>query len=531
MAALLGITLSNSSTVFAATGAAEARVTTAPGACAAGTTVETASGMVCGTSRDGSPEWLGLPFAAAPVGNLRWAAPRGIGRWTDVRQATAFGSPCVQGDGTGAEDCLFLNITAPRSSTAASRKNLPVVVQLHPGGFISGSGNADYRRLADTGTIVVSINYRLGALGFLAAPLLGKDPGDYGLLDQQAALRWVQRNIAMFGGDRRRVTLMGESAGGSSVCHQLVSPSSAGLFQRAISYSGYYNPVTGSATGTAFPLQLETQDCKSDLPSAAQAQQKGTDFARAAGCDTGACLREMSVAAVLKTAGSGFQYAGGHGTTAPTLNRNILPTTFVAGIRNGSVHRVPVMIGVARDENLTGAPTTGAAYRNLVQAQYGAAADAVLKTYRLDHFASPFLAWRTVTADSNTICPALRVNQSLAQRSPTYAFIMDDPDATPAAFVPAGMPGGSYHVADWFLFSEAGLPTATTANEQVLQQQELGAVSSFARTGDPNSNGIPAWPQLRSNGNLLSLQPGGDSEAVSTSALTAIHNCAFWNGI
>ncbi len=220
------------------------------------------------------------------------------------------------------------------------------------------------------------------------------------------------------------------------------------------------------------------------LPPQRRAEQAGTDFTAAAGCSSAHCLRQLSVAEVIKTAGSGFQYAGGHGTTAPTLNRTALPESFSTALRAGRSHDMPVMFGYARDENLTGTPTMPESYRRLVHAQYGAAADAVLKQYPATAFVSPFVAWRTVAADSNTVCPALSIDREMSRRSPTYAFEMDDPNAVPDAFEPPGLPNGNHHDADWFLF-DIGLPAPTTANERVIEQQELVAVSAFARTGTP----------------------------------------------
>ena len=226
--------------------------------------VRTADGSVRGKAAGATAEYPGIPYAAPPVGALRWQPPRPAAPWHGVREATSFAPYCAQpasppGVGSTSEDCLYLNVFAPSD---ASDRNLPVMVYIHGGSLLVGESN-DYNpaALVRNGVIVVTINYRLGALGFLADTALASTPGgpsgDYGLMDQQAALRWVQRNIGGFGGDPRNVTLFGESAGGLSVLAQLASPSARGLFQRAIVESGTYDMAQQSlasaeSSGAAF---------------------------------------------------------------------------------------------------------------------------------------------------------------------------------------------------------------------------------------------------------------------------------------
>src|SRR5579884_1171937 len=206
--------------------------------------VATDRGPVLGATVLGMHEWLGIPYAAPPVGALRWQPPQLHARWTAVRPATSFGAICPQpagpfGDASTNESCLYLNVFAPAHATAGSR--LPVMFWIHGGAFISGESN-DYipTALVSHGVVVVTINYRLGLLGFLAHPALGSDSGDYGLMDQQFALQWVQRNIAHFGGNPANVTIFGQSAGGLSVMNLLASPTAAALFRGAIIESGAY---------------------------------------------------------------------------------------------------------------------------------------------------------------------------------------------------------------------------------------------------------------------------------------------------
>ena len=477
----------------------------------------------------------GHPVRGPPVGSLRWAPPQPHAPWSTTLPTTAFGSSCVQGSHPtqGSEDCLYLNVWAPPGATSAS--GLPVMVHIHGGGFFNGSGNGDNTLLANTGDeVIVSLNYRLNILGFLADSVLGAHSGDYGLQDQQAALRWVQENIRAFGGDPHNVTIFGESAGGSSVCDQIASPTAAGLFQKAISTSGEYNTLFGGpeAPRPAGAEDLEVQDCKSNLPTQAQANSIGASFAAAVGCagaaDVAACLRQVPVATmeqVANTPGDGYQY-GGQGTIAPTLNGTTLPMTLRQALQTGAVNRVPVIAGTDRDEDLVGFPVTAAQYTQLVQAQYGPIAGEVLALYPLSRFYSPFVAFRTVAADSGTVCSSLLTDQALARWMPVYGYEIDNGDPPGAPTTPTG----AAHVAAWDLTPTAGLD----ANMQVLQSQEVSDVTIFARTGNPTAQFTPTWPQFKLGEGAsqeMSLAPGGDSQAMSVAQIELNHNCGFWDKV
>ena len=249
--------------------------------------VTVGDGQLRGKQVGKTDEYLGIPYAAPPVGPLRWRAPQPPARWHGTRAATLFAPHCPQpvgvfGRASMSEDCLYLNVFAP---VEVRRSGLPVMVWIHGGAFVGGESD-DYNPsgLVDDGVIVVTINYRLGALGFLAHPALadhrGGPAGDYGLMDQQAALQWVHSNIQAFGGDPANVTLFGESAGGQSVLLQLTSPGARGLFAKAIAESGGY------ALG---PVSL------------ASAEVAGRAFAAKAGCasQTATCLRSLPVAKIL----------------------------------------------------------------------------------------------------------------------------------------------------------------------------------------------------------------------------------------
>ncbi|MBV8991492.1 MAG: carboxylesterase family protein [Solirubrobacterales bacterium] len=519
-----------------------------PLSCAPGTTVDTADGPVCGiasTTASGVNEWLGIPYAAPPIGNLRWHSPQPPTPWTTTLEATAFGSECTTTTGTaGSENCLFLNVWAPANATATS--NLPVLVHIHGGGFTGGNGNSDNSLLASTGNeVVVSMNYRLNIFGFLVDDnALGANSGDYGLQDQQFALRWVQQNIARFGGDPGKVTTFGESAGGSSQCDLIASPTAKGLFEQAISVSGEYNTLLG------YPTSLEPQDCKSSPPTKAQANAAGKNFAAAAGCGTGsaavveACLLALPASTVESVAGGGAGHPGGYpnggqGTVGPTINGTTLTMSLRQALAKNRVNHVRVIAGTDRDEDLVAYAneaafpvTTPAAYTTLVDTQYGRYASQVLAKYPLSRFDSPGIAWRTVAADSDTVCPSLQTNRDLANRMPTYGYEIDDNDIPPyTAAGPGVVAPGASHVGAWFLNP---VTPALDANQQVLQDQEIAYVTAFARSGNPSTaTGAPPWPRFnpQDNPQEISLQPAGDTEPVWVAQIAAQHHCAFWDQI
>jgi para-nitrobenzyl esterase len=504
-----------------------------PAGCAAGTVVQTTDGPVCGIVSGSTDEWLGIPYAAPPVGALRWQPPAPPTPWTTTLAATQYGNQCIQVSG-GSEDCLYLNVWRPADNSS----NLPVMVHIHGGGFFNGSGNGDNTLLSQTGhEVIVSMNYRLNIFGFLAAKALGANSGDYGLQDQQAALRWVQHNIQSFGGDPSNVTIFGESAGGSSVCDQIASPTAKGLFERAISTSGEYNTLLGTQEqAPRSPEDLESQDCKSALPTQAQAQAAGKNFAAAVGCGTGnaaavtACLDAVPIGTIEQAAwtpGDGYQY-GGQGTVAPTINGSTLKMTLRQALKENKANKVDVIAGTDRDEDLVGTATTAAQYTSLVTSQYGSHASQVLKKYPLSQFDSPGVAWRTVAADSDTVCPSLQTDADLASRMKVYAYELDDNDIPP--YTVDGIAAGASHVGAWFLNP---VTPALDANQQVLQNQEVAYVTTFAATGKPTPNGAPPWPRFdpQNNPTELSLQPAGDTEPVTAAEVSAQHNCAFWDSI
>ncbi|OFV81425.1 MAG: hypothetical protein A2Y78_05915, partial [Acidobacteria bacterium RBG_13_68_16] len=387
--------------------------------------VQTDKGAVRGTAKATYTEWLGIPYAAPPVGPLRWKAPQPPASWSDVRDATNPGNACVQGTGwdpgyerpTLTEDCLYVNVYRPHGAT--EERPVPVFVWIHGGGLRGGAGyDTDPRKFVTQGGVVfVTFNYRLGAMGFLSLPsLAGEDRdavGNYGMLDQQAAIRWVHDNIRRFGGDPAQVTIAGQSAGGRSVCMQLVSPTNAGLFARAIHQSGSCGAV-----------------------SLAESEKTGARVAEALGCPdpakAAACLRGRSAADILATQDQGQRFT-------PVFGGRIFPLHPTEAVRTGRFNRVPVMIGQTHDERTqstfavrdhVGRPVTKAQYAEEVRRIYGARADAVLERYPVSAYWSPTVALATVDGDQAS-CLRLALFAHLAAHTPTYAYEFDEQDPPP----------------------------------------------------------------------------------------------------
>jgi len=499
--------------------------------CADGTLVTTADGPICGIVANGVRTYLGVPFAAPPVGALRWRAPAPVAPWTTTIQATQAGPGCPQppfppgstSSAARSEDCLTLNLYVP----ADAGPRLPVMVEIHGGGFLLGAP-PNGSHLAEAGRVImVSIHYRLGILGFLAHKALGAHSGDYGLMDQQAALKWVQRNIASFGGDPGNVTLFGQSAGGASVCEAAVSPPAAGLFQKGISESAFYNYNVNkiwSARG----------DCKSELLSESEAEELGGAFATKVGCGTAAdiatCLRALPVKTLVENGGQILAPEAG-GTIGPTLNATLLPISPARAFVTGrSLNPITMMMGVARDEFNGGLYTTlvansAAEYQELLRQQFGSRTPAVLSVYPVTRFPSPFIAYRTVMADAFSVCPAIVGADRLAKHLPVYAFENDNGD-TPQNN--PTLPLGAFHNAENpFLFPPAN--RTLSPNQAALGDQIVAQWTGFARTGNPTVDGTPRWTAYGKERLVMSLVSSGASALIPASTIDAQHNCSFWN--
>lgn len=495
--------------------------------------VQTAAGALRGVVADDHRFFAGIPYAAPPVGPLRWRPPEPAEKWDGVRDATRVGPRCMQdlqgdielGRQTD-EDCLTLNVWTPRTDSAAQRSEpRPVMVWIHGGSFINGSsGVYDSRRLAARGDIlVVTINYRLGTLGFLAHPSLGPpgQVGNYGLADQQAALRWVRDNIADFGGDPAKVTVAGESAGGMSVCDHLVAPDSRGLFRGAIIQSG--------------PCQAQLA-----LP---EAERISIDYARDAGCgdpETAAeCLRALP-ADRLRDPVRYFRI-GDDALSGPVTGTTILPKDPMVAFADGDAAQVPLLIGSNRDEftlfvalqHLRGVQLLPADYPRELAETFGPNADAVARQYPLDRYGgSAPLAYSATVTDADFACVDARIASDLARHAPVYAYGFNDPrPPTPDPLRTLPFPIGASHSLELrYLFDVGGAPPFTPA-QQVLSDQMIDYWAAFIRTGAPNGDGLPEWPEAGDGttaGNRLSLKP---DDITVVNDFDRIHQCQFWAGL
>ncbi len=532
--------------------AAQARAQTPP-SCTSGTLVQTRSGPVCGVTANGQTSYLDIPYAAPPVGRLRWRPPQPVHSWTSTYPATQRGAACpTPGYPPGSppqagtsEDCLNLEVEKPANVGPGQR--LPVMFEIHGGGFLGEALTDNGSNFVRTGPVIyVYIRYRLGILGFLADKAFGPHSGDYGLQDQQAALRWVKRNIARFGGDPDNVTIFGESAGGASVCDQVASPTAKGLFQQGISISGFYNFNVNTIWWPA--------DCKSKLKTEAQAQKMGAQFAAKVGCgnaaNVAACLRAVPVNTLLEKGGQILEpFAGG--AIGPIVNGTTLPMSAAQAFKTGHVNKVKLMIGVGRDEFNGGIYTnspghtvvanTPAQYRQLVRQQFGSRAPSVMRLYPLQRFPAPapFIAYRTIMADAFSVCPALVSDARVSKYIPVYAYQDDDSDSPPPVGqslgagqtpTPETQPLGAFHSAINHLAHDP--PAYLDANQAALQNQVLAEWTGFARTGNPTVPYTPRWTRYDTRGRpVMSLVPAGDSALTPTSAISNQHNCGFWDAV
>ncbi|GAB3729591.1 carboxylesterase family protein [Amycolatopsis oliviviridis] len=480
--------------------------------------VRTDSGPVRGVNTSEYRSFQGIPFAAPPVGDLRWAPPKRPEPWTAVRDASKPGPRCAQGPGLGSapsddEDCLYLNVISPAKATHKPR---PVLVWVHGGGFTSGAGSDyDFKRMALGGdVVVVTVNYRLGVFGFFGHPELGRDSGVFGLQDQQAALRWVQRNARAFGGDPRNVTLFGESAGAMSTCAQLASPSAAGLFHRAIIQSG---PCTLSwPDGGFFPgVPAGTPY----LPRAT-VEAMGADAAKKLGCADVACLRRLPVKDLVNQP-----------LATPAFDTALLPEHPAAALKAGHFARVPVLTGVTRDEArlfvalYPEQPFTEEHYQELLRTAFGEKAPLVAARYPSAKHGSPAMAFADAMTDRIWGCPQVGTERSLRERTRTFGYEFADRDAPPLLPPPPGMHMGASHGSELpYLSDLTGIPVKLTPAQQELAAQMIRYWTGFARTGDPNGEDLPKW---RPSPRTQSLAPG----EIRPVDLAAVHDCAFWAGI
>lgn len=445
--------------------------------------VRVEGGMVQGTLEGGLAVYRGIPFAAPPVGDLRWRAPQPPVPWEGIRQADRFAPACMQGGNPPSgksEDCLYLNVWTPATSP---RDRLPVMVWIHGGGFGGGS-TADPvhtgEELAMMGVVQVSITYRVGQLGFLAHPeLSGESPrhvsGNYGLLDMIAALRWVQDNIGAFGGDPDRVTIFGESAGGIAVSMLSASPLANGLFHGAISQSG---GSFGPPRPTLYPGE--------NLKLLGDAEEDGAEWAAGTGAASLAELRQLDAASL----------PGGRQLSWPILDGWVLPDDQYTLYEAGDYNDTPILVGYNSDEGLSfPGGRTPDEHIPAVRERYGPFADDLLEAYPVGANTVSRAA-RNLTRDAafgwHTWSWARL--QAKTGKSKAYLYYFDQhpdhPGDSPQA--DRGSPHGQ-EIPYVFLHLDPNNPRVTEADLEISDAMAT-YWTNFAKYGDPNGPGLPAWP-------------------------------------
>lgn len=467
------------------------------GGAADATQVSTDKGSVQGKVEGDTLEFLGIPYAAPPVGELRWKLPQPAEKWAGIRDTTKLGAACPQFavsvlpiELEKKEDCLTLNVWSPK---AAQKAKVPVMLWVHGGGFGAGSGGEslyEARALSEkTGVLVVTINYRLGPFGYLAHSGLSAESadyptsGNYGIEDQRAAMVWVKNNIAAFGGDPDNVTIFGESAGSISICAHVTSPLSKGLFSRAILQSGACSAIA------------------LDKPTA---EKNGAAFASALGCNDPAtavtCLRSRSLEDIVSKTPTDM--GGATSLWGPVVDGIEWPKLPQKMLDEGDFNHVPTLLGTVKDEgtlfanNLAPGELTEAQYQQLVQSLLGPAAPPVLAQYPASAYASPKAALADLVGDVGFVCPVRRVARAISKDgTPTflYSFAYD--------LAPPALPGfGVFHGSELpFLFGNAVLGVEITGEKKQMSEQMMAYWASFAKQGDPNGDNQPAWPAYKAD--------------------------------
>ena len=461
---------------------------------------------------NGVRSFKGIPFAAPPVGDLRWREPQPVAKWSGVRKADEFGPRCMQRTGPGAdywfrgaapsEDCLYLNVWTPAKS---ARERLPVLVYIYGGGFQNGDGSEpryDGAAMAAKGIVALTLNYRLGVFGFFAHPeLTSESPnrasGNYGFLDQAAALQWVQRNIVQFGGDPKRVTIAGESAGSISVSALMASPVSKSLIAGAIGESG-------ALISTLPPRSL------------AETESDGQKIAAAAGATALKALRAMTAAQIME------KLAGGPGMRfRPNLDGYFLPKTLAEIFAAGQQAKVPLLAGSNTEEQgaraiLGQSEPTPDNFAAAVKRLYAAHADAVLKVYpastpeqvlqaATDLASARFIGhgtWKWGELHLQTGGkPVYRY--MYARPRPAYTPPGQTPSAPPAPRPGPSIPRGAAHSAE-IQYAMGNLPIdpryAWTPDDYKVSEILQTYFVNFIKTGNPNGPGLPQWPAYTSPG-------------------------------
>lgn len=485
--------------------------------------VKTTSGIVRGVNEGDVDSFKGIPYAAPPVGEFRWRPPQPVTAWQGERDAGKFASSCAQGgwgaapgkiqDGSS-EDCLYLNLWTPAGSKPGAK--LPVMVWIHGGGFVGGSGNSSGDQFARKGVVLVTFNYRLGRLGFFAFPALSKEfpdepKGNYGYMDQIAALRWVQDNIAAFGGDPNNVTIFGQSAGGVSVHSLMTMPAAKGLFHKAISESG--GGRDGVLTGR--PVDKEN----ADPFYAVSAQTIGINFARQKGIEgmDAAALAKLRALKVEEIVDGGQETNGQGGPrtySGPILDGKLVTETAESACKAGRQASVPLIIGSCSAE-IGGAFVSTASTKEELFSKFGeleGEAKAAFDPDGNNEFAEVITRFNTDWIWGE---PARMTARAFsAKGGPTYIYHFG---YVPPAWRERAPYGAGHGSEVSYVFNN--LHTRRGATEVTPEDKNLAQImntywTNFAKTGNPNGEGLPVWP-LYSTGEELILDIGLDGKPES----------------
>ena len=444
--------------------------------------------------------YKGIPYAAPPIGPLRWRPPEPVAPWTELRPTHGFGAHSLQGvvwddidlnGAGGSEDCLYLNIWTPAAPGENAR--LPIMVWIHGGGFVVGSGaepRYDGARLAARGIVVVTVNHRLNALGFLAHPELSAESdhrasGAYGMLDLVAALKWVKRNIAAFGGDPDRVTIAGESAGSHAASALMASPLAKGLFARVIGESGAM-----FASPSRAPASLE------------EAEAAGLDFMRKVGAQSLAELRAAPADAILAAApGLGFR---------PIIDGWFLPRSPAEIFAAGEHSDVPLMAGWNKDEGFNFTLLQGddaeRAYGDLARAIFGERTEEALRHYPDGSRDTAHASARALGGDLVIIHPTWAWIEAQKQtgRADLFRFRFDRAPLTPQGWFGerSSRDAGAFHAGELlYVFDNLHAhPWLIDHDDRALAKLASSYWVNFVTNGDPNEPGLPRWPSYRSEG-------------------------------
>ena len=477
-------------------GALAALTLSANGALAA--PVRTTAGLVEGTVEDGLSVYRGVPFAAPPVGDKRWRPPAPAAPWQGVRNADRFAAPCIGNGPTSSEDCLYLNVWSP----AKPGEHLPVMVWIYGGGFVGGSTASPAfsgEVLARKGVVYVSIAYRVGVLGFLAHPGLSAEndrhvSGNYGLMDQIEALKWVQANIAAFGGDPKKVTVFGESAGGMAVSMLAASPLAKGLFRGAMSESG------GSfAAPRNPPLPGENMVTLKD------AEQAGLAVAEKAGAKTVAELRALPADKISAAGGGGPPGLVPQGLGMwPVVDGYVMPDDEYKLYEQGRFNETPVLIGINSDEGVSFSPPAQLKpFVEQTRARYGPFADKLLAAYPASDDAGAKQAARDLARDAgfgwhNWVWARL---QSKRGKAKVFYYYFEQKPPYPAGSRFAEVKGVPHGAEIPYVFGHVSPPASPGPNDivwgprdQALSDRVVSYWTNFVKTGDPNGAGLPPWP-------------------------------------